>query len=187
MLLFHLAAKTFALRPLASRVILLLVSGLLAPAPAAALERVAEFGDNPGRLDMYLHRPGDFRAALPLVVALHGCRQTAEDFDDETGLLALAEETPFVLLLPQQRADNMSLGCFRWYDRDDNRPGRGESASILAMIETAIDRHAVDPARVFVLGLSAAGKAIGVVRKQHGRHRHHYTDFRDRHIFADVF
>lgn len=163
MLLFHFTAGNFALRVLTSLVVLLLHSGLLAPAQAVALERVAEFGENPGRLDMYLHRPDDFKAALPLVVALHGCRQTAEDFDDETGLVALAEETPFVLLLPQQRAGNMGLGCFRWYDSDHNRPGRGESASIRAMIDAAIDRHAVDPAQVFVLGLSAGGAMTAVL------------------------
>ena len=92
MWLFHLTAGTFAPRVLTSWVFLLAPLGLLAPVQAVALERVAEFGENPGRLDMYLHRPDDFRTALPLVVALHGCRQTAEDFDDETGLIALAEE-----------------------------------------------------------------------------------------------
>ena len=163
MLLFHLTADTFAPRVITSWVVLLLVLGLLAPVQAVALERVVEFGENPGQLDMYLHRPDNFEAALPLVVALHGCRQTAEDFDNETGLLALAEETPFVLLLPQQRAGNMSLGCFRWYDPNDNRPGHGESASIRAMIDAAIDRHAADPKRVFVFGLSAGGAMTSVL------------------------
>ena len=154
----HLTARLAALR-----VFLLLVAGWLAPLSAAALEQVPEFGENPGQLDMYLHLPARFEASLPLVVALHGCRQTAADFDDETGLLALAEETPFVLLLPQQRAGNMNLNCFRWYDPDDNRPGLGESASIRAMIDAAIDRYDLDPGRVFVLGLSAGGAMTSVL------------------------
>lgn len=124
---------------------------------SVALEPVSEFGENPGELAMFVHQPADFEEGLPLVVALHGCQQTAAGFDDETGLVALAEETPFVLLLPEQRAENMPLGCFRWYDPDDNRPGQGESASVRAMIDTAIDRYDVDPERVFVLGLSAGG------------------------------
>ena len=163
MLLSQLTAKKFAPRVMAFWVILPLAFGLLAPIRAEVLEQVPEFGENPGRLEMYLHRPKDFAAGLPLVVALHGCRQTAEDFDDETGLVGLAEEIPFVLLLPQQRTDNMGLGCFRWYDRDHNRPGRGESASIRAMIDAVIDRHAVDPGRVFVLGLSAGGAMTSVL------------------------
>ncbi len=136
---------------------------LFSPDRAPALEPVPEFGANPGGLAMFLHRPAEFEAGLPLVVALHGCRQRAADIDDETGLVALAEETPFVLLLPQQSPDNMALRCFRWYDPDDNRPGRGESESILAMIDSAIDRYAVDRDRVFVLGLSAGGAMTAVL------------------------
>lgn len=136
---------------------------LLAPPAAGALESVPDFGDNPGGLSMHIHRPAHAAPGLPLVVALHGCQQGAADLDDETGLVALAEETPFVLLLPEQSSENNSLRCFRWFDTRDNRPGRGESASILAMIDAAVDREAVDPERVFVLGLSAGGAMTAVL------------------------
>lgn len=136
---------------------------LLSTLPAPATEPVTDFGENPGALNMYLHLPADHRAELPLVVALHGCQQSATGFDDETGLVALSEETPFVLLLPEQQEDNMSRRCFRWYDRDDNRAGHGESASILAMIDHVIAREDVDPDRVFVLGLSAGGAMTAVL------------------------
>jgi poly(3-hydroxybutyrate) depolymerase len=144
-----------------------LVASLSHGGPAVALETVSEFGDNPGALEMFIHRPAEFRDGLPLVVALHGCTQTAGQFDDETGLVALAEEVPFVLVLPQQRPENMERRCFRWYDREDNRPGLGESASILSMIGTAIDQNAVDPDRVYVLGLSAGGAMTAVMLANH--------------------
>jgi len=136
---------------------------LLAPARSAALELVLDFGANPGNLGMYVHRPANMQPGLPLVVALHGCTQTAADFDDETGLVGLADATPFVLVLPEQRKENMALRCFRWHDDGDNRPGAGESASILAMVDTAIDRFGVDPAQVYVLGLSAGGAMTAVL------------------------
>ncbi len=136
---------------------------LLMAQPVAALELVDDFGENPGELQMYLHRPAAFTDDLPLVVALHGCRQSAADFDDETGLTELAEEVPFLLLLPEQRTKNMSRRCFRWYDTDDNRPGRGESASILAMIEKVVDDEGVDRNRIYVLGLSAGGAMTAVL------------------------
>ena len=137
------AVTTSALNWIALRAVLLAVFSFVIVGRASALEHVTEFGDNPGHLDMFVHKPAEFRSGLPLVVALHGCRQTAQDVDDETGLVALAEETPFVLLLPQQRTTNMPVSCFRWYDVDDNRPGRGESASIAAMILST----AVKPSR----------------------------------------
>ncbi len=131
--------------------------------PLVALERVSDFGANPGDLFMFLHRPSGLRDELPLVVALHGCTQTAADFDDETGLVALAEEVPFLLLFPEQRQDNMSQRCFRWYDENDNRSGRGESASILEMIDFVIKTEGVDAEQVFVLGLSAGGAMASVL------------------------
>lgn len=143
--------------------VLLVLAALFMSHAVVAIERVDDFGNNPGELQMYLHRPAAFKDNLPLVVALHGCRQTAADFDDETGLKALAEEIPFLLLLPEQQERNMTRRCFRWYDTNDNQAGRGESASILAMIDKAIDDEAVDPDRVFVLGLSAGGAMTAVL------------------------
>lgn len=131
--------------------------------PVTALELVSSFGENPGDLRMYVHRPSGFREGLPLVVALHGCTQTATDFDDETGLIALAEEIPFLLLLPEQREENMPRRCFRWYDTHDNQPGQGESASILAMVDAAIEAEGVDPDRVFILGHSSGGAMTAVM------------------------
>lgn len=136
---------------------------LLLPQPATALDAVLDVKENPGDLLMYLHRPAEFRAGLPVVVALHGCLQTAADFDDETGLVALAEETPFLLLLPEQRPENMSRRCFRWHDADNNRNGKGESASILAMIDNVLATQGADPDKVFVLGFSAGGAMASVL------------------------
>lgn len=141
-----------------------LAACLLAGAgPAVALEEVAGFGANPGQLKMYLHRPAAARPGLPLVVALHGCLQNARDFAEETGLLALSEEVPFVLVLPEQQQGNVDNLCFRWFDSEHNRPGLGESASIRAMIDQAIATEAVDPDAVHVLGLSAGGAMAAVM------------------------
>ena len=140
-----------------------LAAFLVTAPPAGALEPVAEFGANPGDLDLFVHVPAAQEPGGALVVALHGCTQQASDFDDETGLVALAEAVPFVLLLPQQREANNPERCFNFFRREDNRPGRGESASIRAMVAHGVDRFEVDPAQVFVLGLSAGGSMTAVL------------------------
>lgn len=51
---------------------------------AAPTEQVS-FGGNPGNLRMFMYVPDGLAAGRPLVVALHGCTQTASSYDDETG------------------------------------------------------------------------------------------------------
>jgi poly(3-hydroxybutyrate) depolymerase len=131
--------------------------------PALALEPLRDFGDNPGALDGFLYRPDGARPAAPLIVALHGCLMNAEGFDDETGLTALADDLGALLLLPQQREANMERRCFRWHDDEDNRPGAGESASILQMIDRTLSNEGADPTRVYVMGLSAGGAMSAVL------------------------
>ena len=151
----------------ALRLALVLAVLLLLPAAkpghGASLEAVDDFGPNPGQLDMFVYRPDDLDVPAALVVALHGCLQKASDFDDETGLIALAERFGFVLLFPEQRPENNEKRCFNWFQEDDNRKGGGESASIRNMIDHAMDGNDIDPSRVFVLGLSAGGSMTAVL------------------------
>ncbi len=130
---------------------------------AMALEPVAEFGPNPGDLAMFEHLPDGPVAGLPVVLALHGCAQSADRFDDETGLTALAEAVPFVLVLAEQSRRNNPFACFNWFSKRDNRPGAGESASLRRMVEHAVETHDLDRSRVFVMGLSAGGSMTAVM------------------------
>ena len=136
---------------------------LAAPLPGHALEPVAEFGPNPGNLAMFVHAPADLPEMAPLVIALHGCTQSAKAFDDETGLLALADRHGFALVFAEQSEDNNPTACFNWFADSDNRRDVGESASIRAMVAEATARFGSDPDRIFVLGLSAGGSMTAVM------------------------
>jgi poly(hydroxyalkanoate) depolymerase family esterase len=61
-----------------------------------------------------------------------------------------------VLFAEQRRANNPNL-CFNWYSPADARRGRGEALSIRQMVGHMVKHHSIDPARVFVTGLSAGG------------------------------
>ena len=115
------------------------------------------FGRNPGNLRMLSHVPSDFRTRSALVVALHGCTQTASDYDHGSGWSALANTFGFAVLLPEQRAENNRNRCFNWFLEADTRRGHGEAHSIYEMITRMVAQHGLDRSRVFVVGLSAGG------------------------------
>lgn len=120
---------------------------------------VTSFGSNPGNLKMFQYVPQDLGTSPPLVVALHGCGQSATSYDDETGWVQLANKFHFVLLLPQQDQNNNFFKCFKWFDSNHNQRDKGEAFSIKHMIDTMLADTSlnIDRKRVYVTGLSAGG------------------------------
>jgi poly(hydroxyalkanoate) depolymerase family esterase len=114
-------------------------------------------GANPGALEMFIYIPPALPAHAPLVVILHGCGQTAAGYDGGTGWSILAEQLGFAVLAPQQAVANNPNTCFNWFEPGDAARDHGEAASIRAMIEQLVHNHDLDPARIFITGLSAGG------------------------------
>ena len=132
--------------------------------PADAPRDFATFGSNPGNLRMLLYVPKLGGHPLrPLVVALHGCTQSAKGFAEASGWLELAARHHFLLLLPEQRAVNNQKTCFSWFEPNKTRRGEGEVASIRQMITTTIAENDADPNHVFICGFSAGGAMAGAM------------------------
>jgi poly(hydroxyalkanoate) depolymerase family esterase len=127
-----------------------------APAPGP-LRPLATFGANPGDLGAHAWRPDNPANPVPLVVVLHGCTQSAAGYDHHSGWSTLAAQAGFAVLFPeQQRANNANL-CFNWFQPADVERDSGEVLSIRRMIATMVASGDIDPARVFITGLSAGG------------------------------
>jgi poly(hydroxyalkanoate) depolymerase family esterase len=127
------------------------------------LQELTAFGTNPGNLRMLVYRPKQSRSNLPLVLALHGCGQTAEEYDRGTGWSSLADRLGFVVVFPQQQQSNNPKNCFCWFLPGDITRGHGEALSIRQMVEHAVQRYGADRRSVFVTGLSAGGAMAGVM------------------------
>lgn len=125
--------------------------------PSGDLVRVTDFGSNPGNLRMYKYVPADLPDSPPLVVVLHGCTQSAEDYSDLSGWNALAERFGFCVVYPEQQRMNNGFLCFNWFDPDETERNRGEALSIKEMVDRMLTDHSIDSGRVFVTGLSAGG------------------------------
>ncbi|MEV8046410.1 PHB depolymerase family esterase [Streptomyces griseoluteus] len=148
-------------------VLLVLGAALAGPAPAAqasvSLTRVTAFGSNPGALTMYTYRPAGLPAGAPVVLALHGCTQSAQVYADNSGLPQLADRDKFLLVLAETTSANNLNKCFNWFQSTDNQRDQGEALSLRQMAGHAVSALGADPARVYVTGLSAGGAMTAVM------------------------
>jgi poly(hydroxyalkanoate) depolymerase family esterase len=124
---------------------------------APSLEEVRSFGSNPGNLKMFAFLPNKPADKSALVVVLHGCGQTANNYDQGAGWSSLASRYGFSLLMPQQLRANNPYRCFSWFQPQDTQRGLGEAASIRQMIEKMVQEDGIDAERIFITGLSAGG------------------------------
>ncbi|GAB4524606.1 MAG: PHB depolymerase family esterase [Haliangiales bacterium] len=139
------------------------VSETRAVTTAAALESVSSFGSNPGNLTMYRYVPGNLPAGAGLVVAMHGCTQSAGEYLIGPGWDTLADEQGFAVVLPEQKSGNNFNKCFNWFESGDIARGQGEAKSIISMVDHMVANFDIDPDRIFVTGLSAGGAMTAVM------------------------
>ena len=99
---------------------------------------------------------------LPLVVMLHGCTQTPDDFATGTRMNMLAEERACFIVYPAQpQTANMSK-CWNWFKASNQRRDQGEPAIIAGLVRELLLTYGLDHERVYVGGLSAGG-AMAVI------------------------
>ncbi|WP_236616800.1 extracellular catalytic domain type 1 short-chain-length polyhydroxyalkanoate depolymerase [Sphingobium lactosutens] len=106
---------------------------------------------------------GSPRRRMPLVVMLHGCTQTAEDFAAGTRMNRLADELGFLVLYPEQSQKANFARCWNWHAPENQRAGAGEAGMIASLTRHVIDLCNANPARVYIAGISAGGAAAAII------------------------
>jgi poly(hydroxyalkanoate) depolymerase family esterase len=99
---------------------------------------------------------------LPLVVMLHGCKQTPDDFAAGTRMNILAEERGCFVAYPAQSQNANISKCWNWFKASDQARDQGEPAIIAGLVRELLLTYGLDQQRVYVAGLSAGG-AMAVI------------------------
>jgi poly(hydroxyalkanoate) depolymerase family esterase len=141
------------------------VARVKTPVPRGASFRLASYANDQGERSYKLYIPAKSKAGpqpcapMPLVVMLHGCGQTPDDFAAGTRMNALAEEFGLLVAYPTQPRGANANKCWNWFKRSDQARGAGEPSLIAGIARTILRDHPADPARVYIAGLSAGGSA----------------------------
>jgi poly(hydroxyalkanoate) depolymerase family esterase len=143
-------------------------AGALKPAkvavPAGATFEICDFANEAGSRRYKLYVPSWYKGqAMPLLVMLHGCSQSPDDFAAGTKMNECAEEQGLFVAYPAQSSSANPSRCWNWFESSEQRRGHGEP-SLIAGITRRIMRHfPVAAGRVYVAGLSAGGAAAAIM------------------------
>jgi poly(hydroxyalkanoate) depolymerase family esterase len=99
---------------------------------------------------------------MPLIVMLHGCTQSPDDFAAGTRMNRFADKRGFLVAYPAQATNANGSRCWNWFNPNDQVPDRGEPSLIAGITREVASIYPVDEQRTFVAGLSA-GAAMAVI------------------------
>ena len=135
-----------------------------APVPDGARFEQRTYANSAGSRTYKLFVPsGCVGQAVPLMVMLHGCKQSPDDFAVGTRMNELAEEQSFLVAYPAQSTAANASRCWNWFKATDQERDQGEPSLIAGITREIMRDFDVEPARVSIAGLSAGGAAAAIM------------------------
>jgi acetylxylan esterase len=132
------------------------------PAAAAALTRVTSFGPNPSNINMYIYVPDNLAPRPALLVVPHWCTGTAQAmFDGVREFVTTADQYGYVIVYPEV---TRSSRCWDVASPQAlTRGGGSDPVGIMSMVSYTSERYDIDPARVYVSGVSSGAMMTNVL------------------------
>ncbi len=142
-------------------------------AQLTAARKIAGRGDTYDRISRQYRQPGSQRRnyrvfvphgcknskPAPLVMVLHGCRQTHHDIQLISEFDQLAARNKFIVVYPfvTRYSDLRTRNCWGWWRPEHIKSGAGEVQDLWHVVEEVADEFSVDRSRVHIAGLSSGG------------------------------
>jgi poly(hydroxyalkanoate) depolymerase family esterase len=132
--------------------------------PAGAKFETRSFANEAGSRKYKLYVPSGYKGEpLPLLVMLHGCTQSPDDFAAGTRMNECAEEQGLFVAYPAQPRSANPSKCWNWFEGSEQRRGHGEPSLIAGITRQIMRDFPVESGRVYVAGLSAGGAAAAIM------------------------
>lgn len=141
-------------------------------APQAASPRIPKGAQYLVRTHRSAAGSRDYKIYLPasqpkrpkgLILMLHGCHQTPDDFALGTHMNALAEKHGLAVAYPAQTARQNAASCWNWFKPGNQIRGAGEPAILASLARKLTKDFGLDRGSVFVAGLSAGGAMAAIL------------------------
>src|SRR6266850_7592467 len=84
------------------------------------------------------------KSALPLLMMLHGCTQTPDDFAAGTQMNSIADKENFLVVYPEQPATANALRCWNWFEANQQSRGQNEPSLLAEMVSTVSKTYKTD-------------------------------------------
>ncbi|TFK70568.1 acetyl xylan esterase [Pluteus cervinus] len=130
-------------------------------AAAGQLQLVSNYGTNPTGVQMFVYRPANLLAKPALIVAIHACHGTAQDYFAGTQYANLADRYGFLVVYPDAPDPE---GCWDVHTNATlTHNAGGDSLGIISQVRYAITNYGVDASRVYATGTSSGAMMTSVL------------------------
>jgi len=125
------------------------------------------------RRNYLVYVPSDYDESevLPVVVVLHGCRQTNQNIRAISGFDAIAERERFIVVYPfvTRYWSPRNRNCWAWWMSQHINAGSGEVEDIGRIVQQVQDEFSVDAQRIHITGLSSGAGMTVAALVAHGK------------------